>query len=98
MVDLGARRRLVGDDGFVDSVAIWAWMLFSLWWRAFYFSLGTHFKFRRENCTIIRQVGVVGLDAIGQGQLVCQLLSCRHGGCGVRRGLWVRPGWVQLGS
>ena len=48
MVDLGARRRLVGDDGVVDSVATWAWMLFSLWWRAFYFSLG-HFKFRREN-------------------------------------------------
>ena len=63
MVDLGARRRLVGDDGVVDSVATWAWMLFSLWWRAFYFSLGTHFKFRRENCTIIRQVDVVGLDA-----------------------------------
>jgi hypothetical protein len=62
VVDLGARRRLVGDDGVVDSVATWAWMLFSLWWRAFYFSLG-HFKFRRENCTLIRQVGVVGLDA-----------------------------------
>ena len=54
---------LVGDDGVVDSVATWAWMLFSLWWRAFCFSLGNHFKFGRENCIIIRQVDVVGLDA-----------------------------------
>ena len=41
MVDLGARRRLVGDDGVVDSVATWAWMLLSLWRRAFYFSLSS---------------------------------------------------------
>ena len=36
MVDLGARRRLVDDDGAVNSAATWAWMLLSLWWRAFY--------------------------------------------------------------
>ena len=38
-------------------------MLLSLWWRGLYFSLGSHFKFRRENYITIRQVDVVGLEA-----------------------------------
>ena len=38
-------------------------MLLSLWRRAFYFSLRSLSKFRRENCIIVRQMDVVVLDA-----------------------------------
>ena len=54
---------LVGDDGFVGSVATWTWVLLSWWWRAFYFYLSSLSKFRRENCIIVRQMNVVVLDA-----------------------------------
>ena len=54
---------LVGGDGVVGSVATWAWMLLSFVAADVLFLLEQPFKFRRENCIIVRQMDVVVLDA-----------------------------------